>query len=72
MDFNKIMQEITAGLTGDNAQDIAYLKAQMEKYKDHEYGREIIRACGRLLYEKLPDELKNKVNQAAENEDLGI
>lgn len=72
MDFNKIMQEITAGLTGDNAQDIAYLKEQMEKYKDHEYGKEIIRACGRLLYEKLPDELKNKVNQVAENEDLGI
>ena len=72
MDFDKIMQEITAGLSGDNQRDIGYLKEQMEKYKNHEYGKEILRACGRLIYEKLPDEVKNKVNQVAENEDLGI
>ena len=33
MDFNKIMQEITSGLTGNYEQDITYLKEQMEKYK---------------------------------------
>ena len=72
MDFDQIMREITAGLTGDNAQDIAYLKEQMEKYKDHEFGKEIIRACGRLIFPMLPDEMKEKLGHIAENEDLGI
>lgn len=72
MDFNQIMQEITSGLTGDYKQDVAYLKEQMERYKNHEYGQEILRACGRLIYSILPEELKNKFNQVAENEDMGI
>ena len=35
MDFEKIMQEITSGLTGDGEKDIKYLMEQCEKYKDH-------------------------------------
>ena len=44
MDFEKIMQEITSGLTGDGEKDIQYLMEQCEKYKDHEIdGKKIVR-----------------------------
>lgn len=35
MTYEEIIGEITAGLTGDNKKDIAYLKEQMDKYKEH-------------------------------------
>lgn len=60
-DFEEIMKEITGGLTGDPKQDMSYLQEQMEKYKDHEYGKEIIRACGRLLYKAMPDDMKEEI-----------
>ena len=60
-DFEAIMKEITSGLPSDSKQDIAYLQEQMEKYKDHTYGKEIVRACGRLLYEAMPDDMKAKL-----------
>lgn len=60
-DFEEIMKEITSGLTGDPKQDMSYLQEQMEKYKDHEYGKEIIRACGRLLYKAMPDDMKEEI-----------
>ncbi len=59
MDFEKIMREITSGLTGDSGKDIKYLMDQMEKYKEHEMGKEIIRACGRLLYQCVPEDKKS-------------
>ena len=59
-DFDSIIREITGELTGDFKIDIAYLRDQMEKYKDHEMGKEIVRACGRLMYELIPDDDKEK------------
>lgn len=50
-DFDSIMREITSGLTGDPNKDIPYLDEKCKEYKDHEYGKEIVRACGRLMYE---------------------
>ncbi len=59
-DFESIMKEITRGLTGNFEQDISYLNEQMEKYKGHEYEKEILRACGRLIYEIMPEDKKKR------------
>lgn len=62
-DFEAIMTSITAGLSGDSKTDIKYLQEQSEKYKDHEYGKEIVRACGRLMYQALPDDKKEQLGK---------
>lgn len=58
-DFESIIKEITGGLIGESEKDIEYLKNQMEKYKDHEFGKEIIRACGRMMYALIPEDKKD-------------
>ena len=68
MDFDQIMREITAGLTGDSEKDIQYLKEQAEKYKDHELSREILRACGRLLYQCVPEDRKSELDRIIGND----
>lgn len=72
MTYDEIMREITAGLTGDEKHDRAYLKEQMEKYKGHELSTEIIRACGRLFYELVPEDKKKELAQMMENDMSGI
>ena len=64
MDYQEIMRDIASGLTGENEKDIQYLMEQMEKYKDHELGKEIIRACGRLISGMLPED---KADELTEN-----
>lgn len=71
-DFDTIMQEITSGLTGDSEADISYLKEKMKEYKDHEMGKEIVRACGRLMYDLLPEDAKKEMSQAIDNDAAGI
>ena len=71
-DFDSIMSEITAGLTGDPSADISYLKDKMEEYKSHQYAKEILRACGRLLFSIMPDEKKEEFKQAIDNHALGV
>ena len=68
MDLSTIMQEITSGLTGNPSLDMPYLKSQIEKYKDHELGKEIGRACGRLAYKMIPDDKINKLKNVIEND----
>lgn len=72
MDLEKIMQDITCGLSGDSTNDIKYLQNQCEKYKDHKLGKEIIRACGRLIYELLPDDQKAELNHIIHNDKKAI
>lgn len=67
-DFDAIMREITAGLSGDGQADIRYLNEQTEKYKDHEMGQEIARACGRLIYGLLPKDKQEEVARMIEND----
>lgn len=62
MGYEEIMKEITCGLTGDSDADIEYLKSIMEQYKDHELAREILRACGRLLYDILPEDKREEIS----------
>ena len=68
MDFDRIMREIAGGLTGDGAKDVKYLMGQMEKYKDHEMGKEIVRACGRLMYQCVPEEAKAELSRVIGND----
>ena len=68
MNFDEIMRTITAGLTGANEKDTRYLMEQMQKYKDHEMGKEIVRACGRLLYNCVPVDEKNKLDRLVTND----
>ena len=67
-----ILRGITAGLTGESEHDIAYLQEQMEKYKTHEMAKEIIRACGRLVYNVMPEDAREKFEQLMSNEHLGV
>jgi len=67
MGFEEIMRTITAGMTGEKEKDAKYLVEQMEKYKDHEMGKEIVRACGRLLYNCIPEDDKNKLERFVNN-----
>ena len=62
--FDSIMRSITAGLTGDASKDGPYLMAKCEEYKHHEYGNEILRACGRLIYELVPEDRKQALDEA--------
>jgi Tfp pilus assembly pilus retraction ATPase PilT len=70
-DFDAIMKEITGGLSGDSQTDMSYLREQMEKYKDHEMSKEIIRACGRLMYELIPDDKKEELAKIISNDSAG-
>ena len=65
------MREITKGLSGDSETDIAYLKEQMKAYKDHEMGKEIIRACARLMYDLMPDDKKKDLEKVISNNASG-
>ena len=47
--FDAIIKEINAGLTGDYTKDLKFLDEKSREYKDHEMGKEILRACGRLM-----------------------
>ena len=72
MDYQEIMRDIASGLTGENEKDIQYLMEQMEKYKDHEFGKEIIRTCGRLISGMLPEEKVNEFADAFEKDNAEI
>lgn len=65
--FDEIMEGITSGFTGEWEHDGKYLREQMEAYKDHELAKEILRACGRLLYGMVPDDLRKELEQTISN-----
>lgn len=71
MNLDTILKEITAGLTGNSKDDLAYLKGQMENYKDHELSQEILRACGRLMYELIPEDKKKELENLIGNDAKG-
>ena len=70
-DYDSIMKEITDGLTGDPSKDMLYLQAKCDEYKEHEFSKEIIRACGRLMYEVIPDDKKEELKRVAQKDPLG-
>lgn len=64
-EFDKIMSEIKSGLTGEPEKDMAFLNEQSKKYKKHKYSKEILRACGRLMYDVAPDDVRKKLDKIA-------
>lgn len=64
MTYDEIMAQIRAGLTGDTEKDCAYLQGQAEAHKGGEYGKEIVRECGRMMYEMFPDATKKRIAAA--------
>ena len=63
MKYEDIIKEIKAGLTGDESKDTEYLMAQSEKYREHKYAKEILRECGRMIYEIVPDAKKANLDK---------
>lgn len=72
MTYEEIIEQIKDGLTGDSKADIAYLREQMENYKDHPMGKEILRECGRIIYSVLPDDRKDEFSRLVDMEDLKL
>lgn len=72
MTYDEIMKSITQGLTGDFETDKDYLEEQIEKYKNHELGKEIIRACSRILYRILPEDMKEEFIKEIQKEELSV
>lgn len=70
-DFDSIMREITSGFTGDSSKDMPYLREKCEEYKNHEMAQEILRACGRLMYDMIPDDKKDELKKAINNDSSG-
>ena len=70
--FHQIMDKITSKLTSNPDEDISYLNQQSKKYKDHKYGTEIVRACGRLVFDLLPEDKKQEITRLVNNHDTGI
>ena len=71
-DFDSMMREITSGFTGDPTKDMPYLQEKCEEYKNHEMAQEILRACGRLMYDMIPDDKKEELNKAINNDSSGM
>lgn len=71
MTFDEIIRKITSGLTGEWEHDGKYLQEQMDQYKEHELAKEILRACGRMMYEVMPEDLKQEINAATKKDQFG-
>lgn len=67
--FDKIIEEITSKLSGDNEKDLKYLHEMCEQYKNHKYAKEIIRALSRLMYDMLPDDSRNEIDRLVKNQE---
>ena len=68
--FDEIMESITSGFIGEWESDRKRLKESMEEYKDHPLSKEILRACGRLMWEMVPDDLRAKLEQTMGNHQI--
>lgn len=71
MSFDSVMRGITSGLTGEAEHDMSYLQEQCQKYKDHEFSTEILRACGRLMFELIPQDKKERFSEILKKNDKG-
>lgn len=65
--FDDIIESIFMQLNGNAEHDMKLLMESAEQYKDHEYSTEIVRAIGRKVYEVMPDDAKEKLEQVVGN-----
>jgi tetratricopeptide (TPR) repeat protein len=70
--YNDVMQKITSGLTGNAEDDVKYLMNEMEQYKEHELAQEIARGVGRIIFDILPPDKREKIEQTISNHQLGV
>jgi tetratricopeptide (TPR) repeat protein len=66
--YNEIINEIKANLGENRDLNRKYLSAQIEKYKDHPYNKEIIREVSRMMWDCLSDEEKEEFIEISEKE----
>lgn len=59
--YEEIVQSIRETLTGNFDVDGRTIMTAMGRYQDHEHGEEIMRACGEMLLDVVPQELKDQV-----------
>jgi tetratricopeptide (TPR) repeat protein len=64
MEYEEIIQGIIRRLTGDSEKDLKILFEETQKYQGHKYSQEIIRAIGRIVIEKLPEDVRKELNAA--------
>jgi len=69
VNYQEIVASILSKLTNNKEKNREYLKNQMELYKNHAYGSEIIKELSRAMYENLSEEDKISFNEAL-NEDI--
>ena len=67
-ELDHIIEGIESGLTGDFEIDATMLQNAMEQFKDHPAATEIARECGRILYEILPEDRKDDLHSAMEQD----
>ncbi len=70
--YEVAINDIKEGLTGDPRVDMAYLKMQTDKYKDHKFSKEIIREIARMIYALLPEEKKREMNETISKNEEGF
>ena len=70
--YEEIMNDIRAGLTGEADQDIKYLQQKIAEYEEHEDRDLIAGACGRMIYELLPEDIKEEFSSLNDSARLGI
>ena len=66
--YEEIIKEIKANLGGNKDLDKKYLSQQIDKYKDHQYNKEIIKEISRMMWDCLSDEEKDEFREISENE----
>ena len=67
-EYTTIVREIAHGLTGDWDHDRVYLNEKSDEYVNHPLGKEILRAIGRLLYERMPENAQREWGRVLRND----
>jgi len=67
-DFDVVMEQIRAGLTGEAEHDIDYLLSQAQAHQDSPLAKEIARECGRMVWELLPGDQKDAFSQTIDDD----
>lgn len=72
MSYEEIITEIKSGLTGNAETDIKYLQGKISEYEGHEDRDTIAGICGQLIYDLLPEDLKEEFSSLNNALRLGI
>ncbi len=68
----EIIDQVVAGMTGDQKHDWEYLNQKLEEYEEHPLGSEISKEIGRLLYSVMPEEERERFRKTMEQEGVEL